>query len=163
MTAGVFSARRAAGSAPPAAEDVDIPLAHPAPPGSETTPVAPAAPKPESAGPAKPVTDVESEHSAEDHPRKPKKRIKDLEDRIHELEQKGSDITGPRRFVSLAKSFWKGGNASKAEQYLDKAESKLEVLEKDALPAKAGPVCKKCGAAVDPDWIVCPECEAKLK
>jgi len=163
VTAGLFSARRAAGSAPPAVEEVDIPLAHPAPPGSETTPVAPAAPKPESAGPAKPVPAVESEHSTEDHPRKPKKRIKDLEDRIHELEQKGSDITGPRRFVSLAKSFWKGGNASKAEQYLDKAESKLEVLEKDALPAKAGPVCKKCGAAVDPDWIVCPECEAKLK
>jgi len=161
VTAGVFATRRAAEPAPQEASNVDIPLAHPAPPGSEPTPPAPAAPKAKGAAPAAPAPTAPE--SAEDHPPKPKKRIKDLEDRIHELEQKGSDIAGPRRFVSLAKSFWKGGNAAKAAQYLDKAESKLEGLEKDARQAKAGPVCKKCGAAVDPAWILCPECESKLK
>ena len=160
MTASVFSARRAPEPEHPAGKAVDIPLAHPAPPGSEPTPPPPPLPKAVLAAPG-PV--AESEHAAEEPGRKPKKRIKDLEDRIHVLEQNGTDIAAPRRFVSLAKSFWKGGNAAKAEQYLDKAESKLEGLEKDALPSQAGPACKKCGAAVDPDWIVCPECEAKLK
>jgi len=160
VTASVFSGRRAPLPPPPADGNVDIPLAHPAPAGSEPTPVAP---KPESAAPAAHGTKAQAEPDAEDHPSKPKKRIKDLEDRIHELEQKGADIAGPRRFASLAKSFWKGGNSRKAEQYLDKAESKLEDLEKETLPRKAGPVCKKCGAAVDAAWIVCPECETKLK
>jgi hypothetical protein len=161
--AGLFSARRAAAPAPAPRGEVDIPLAHPAPAGSVPTPVAPSEPKPGAAAPAAPGPAADSEHATDEPGRKPKKRIKDLEDRIHELEQKGVDIGGPRRFVSLAKSFWKGGNAAKAEQYLDKAESKLEGLEKVALMAKAGPLCKKCGAAIDPTWIICPECESTLK
>jgi hypothetical protein len=160
VTASVFSGRRAPLPPPPADSEVDIPLAHPAPAGSEPTPPPP--PTAEAAYTA-PGPVEEPAQASEEPGHRPKKRIKDLEDRIHELEQKGSDIAGPRRFVSLAKSFWKGGNVGKAEQYLNKAESKLEDLEKIALPGKAGPVCKKCGTAVDPAWIVCPECEVKLK
>jgi len=155
VTAGIFRSRRAPEPEPPADKEVEIPLAHPAPPGSEPTPAEPAAPGVEPA--------AQPPGPAEDQPKKPKKRIKVLEDRIHDLEQKGADIAAPRRFVSLAKSFWKGGNAAKAEQYLDKAEAKLEELEKEAGPRKAGLVCKKCGEPVDANWIVCPECEAKLK
>jgi hypothetical protein len=160
VTAGVFASRPAAKPEAPAAGNVEIPLAHPAPPGSEAAPpdkLAPAvasAPAPPAARPPDP---------AAEQLRKPKKRIEALEDRIHGLEQKGADIAGPRRFVSLAKSFWKGGNIAKAEQYLEKAESRLEGLEKEAGPQTAGLACKKCGAPVDPAWIVCPECEAKLK
>lgn len=156
VTARVFASRSAPAPASPAGREVDIPLAHPAPPGSEPTP-----PPPPVAAPPAPA--APAPESKEEGRRKPKKRIQDLEDRIHALEQKSTDISAPRRFVSLAKSFWKGGNAAKAEQYLDKAESKLGELEKEALPVAAGPVCKKCGGAVDPSWIVCPECESKLK
>lgn len=158
VTAGVFAAKRLAVPERPAAAEVEIPLAHPAPPGSEATPPPPpaprAAPAAAAASPAEP---------ADEEPRKPKKHIQDIEDRIHGLERKGADISAPRRFLSLAKSFWKGGNVAKAEQYLQKADAKLEELEKEVRPQKAGLACKKCGAPVDPAWIVCPECETKLK
>jgi hypothetical protein len=92
--------------------------------------------------------------------KKPRKRIKDIEDRILALERKGSDVASVRRFLSLGRSFWKGGNTAKAEQYFDKAEIRLHELEEDV---RGIPLCPSCGATVDPAWTVCPECETKLQ
>lgn len=94
-------------------------------------------------------------------PKKPRKRIKDIEDRILVLERKGADVASVRRFLSLGRSFWKGGNTPKAEQYFEKAEARLAELE-TATQATGIPLCPTCGATVDPTWIVCPECEGKL-
>jgi hypothetical protein len=91
--------------------------------------------------------------------KKPRKRIKDIEDRVLALERKGSDVASVRRFLSLGRSFWKGGNAAKADQYFDKAEMKLHELEEDV---RGIPLCPSCGTTVDPTWTVCPECETKL-
>ncbi|MGQ9581986.1 MAG: PKD domain-containing protein [Thermoplasmatota archaeon] len=101
-------------------------------------------------------------------PRKPKRRMTDIEDRIHELERKGVDVTQPRRYLSLAKSFWKGGNPKKSDQYLQKAEESLGELEgmSATQPGERAPQavpCPKCGAPVEPGWIVCPQCEARIK
>lgn len=95
-------------------------------------------------------------------PKKPRKRIKDIEDRIMALERKGADVASVRRFLSLGRSFWKGGNTPKAEQYFEKAEGRLGELE-TATQATGIPLCPACGATVDPTWIVCPECEGKLQ
>jgi hypothetical protein len=159
VTAGVFAAKRPeVPPAPAEATGVEIPLAHPAPAGKEPdAPVPPVRGAPPPPPPAPPASTEAGET------RRPKKRLEDFEERLHALERKGLDVAAPRRFASLAKSFWKGGNVAKAEQYLDKAESKLAEVDQEAGPQKAGLACKKCGAAVDPSWIVCPECEAKLK
>ena len=92
--------------------------------------------------------------------KKPRKRIKDIEDRILALERKGSDVASVRRFLSLGRSFWKGGNTAKAEQYFDKAEIRLHELEEDV---RGIPLCPSCGATVEPAWTICPECETKLQ
>lgn len=180
VTASVFAAKRAA---QPSASDVELPIAHPAPPGSEPSPLPPPPPPPPPAvqgapeGPGKPLRaplppppaaapapqSPKGARTPADKVARPKKRLEDIEDRMHALEKKGADVAGPRRFLSLAKSFWKGGNTEKAEQYLEKADAKLDELERSSGPAAAGLACKKCGAPVDPAWIVCPECEAKLK
>jgi hypothetical protein len=68
-------------------------------------------------------------------------------------------VASVRRFLSLARSFWKGGNTAKADQYFDKAEMKLHELEEDV---RGIPLCPSCGATVEPAWTVCPECETKL-
>jgi hypothetical protein len=166
VTAGVFSERRARPPPQPAGREAESPAAVPAKGEPEPAPKAPAAALAGEpvAGPAGAPEGAEEPSAAADAgaPRKPKKRVKDLEERITALDSKGVDVAGPRRIVSLARSFLKGGNSSKAEQYLDKAESKLKLLEKEAGAIKT-PVCPKCGSSVDPDWIMCPECESKLK
>ncbi|MEM2976303.1 MAG: CARDB domain-containing protein [Thermoplasmata archaeon] len=101
-------------------------------------------------------------------PRKPKRRMSAIEDRIHALERKGVDVTQPRRLLSLAKSFWKGGNPKKADQYLQRAEEKLAELEEShtaevGAEKPKGEACPKCGARMEPGWIVCPECEARIR
>jgi hypothetical protein len=92
--------------------------------------------------------------------KKPRKRIKDIEDRILALERKGADVASVRRFLSLGRSFWKGGNAAKADQYFDKAEIKLHQLEEEV---RGIPLCPSCGATVESAWMACPECETKLQ
>ena len=93
-------------------------------------------------------------------PKKPRKRIKDIEDRVLALERKGADVASARRFLSLARSFWKGGNSAKADLYFEKAEQRLAELEEDV---RGIPLCPNCGATVDPAWTACPECETKLQ
>gem|GEM_PF-2054387 len=163
VTAGLFAARRSERPLPPPPEasDVELPVAHPAPP--ESKPSVPS-PPPKSKAKLPPPPPPGKGPAPEEPGRAPKKRMKAVEDRLHDLEGRGMDIAAPRRFASLAASFFKGGNVAKADQYLAKAEAKLDELEKEARPAKAeGPTCRKCGAEVDPAWIVCPECEAMLK
>ena len=166
VTAGIFPGRRAPSTPKPAGRETEMPQAPPAKDRTGPKPVdapAPVAGEP-GAAPAKVADGAEEPRPAADAaaPRRPKKRMKDLEDRLQVLDTKGADVTGPRRMVSLARSFLKGGNSNKAEQYLDKAESKTVELEKEA-STQQSPACPKCGASVDPAWIMCPECESKLK
>jgi hypothetical protein len=109
--------------------------------------------------PAAPEGARQAEEPAE--AKRPRRRMNEIEDRIVALEKQDVDGTALRRLLSLARSFWKGGNISKAEQYFAKAEARLTEME-SVSDSKGIPLCPNCGATVDPTWSSCAECKTKL-
>lgn len=100
-----------------------------------------------------------------------KEKLNQLKLRVEREKDEGLRTEEPMKMLKFSESFALQGNLEVASQYIRKAEMLLNDMGDRARvdaqrregPVKATLSCPRCGEEVEPDWMVCAFCNARLK